>query len=65
MEYDLARARNIDAAPVEMYWTSRTHSFLPRPVHYGTAFFTYRYVAYVGPTVACVTLSIVRPSVPP
>eukprot|EP00978_Attheya_sp_CCMP212_P045792 scaffold360410_cov63-Attheya_sp.AAC.1 len=54
MEYDLPRARNIDAAPVEMYWTARTRSFLPRPVH-GTAFFPYRYVAYVaslGPTVA-------------
>eukprot|EP00978_Attheya_sp_CCMP212_P035104 scaffold150866_cov52-Attheya_sp.AAC.1 len=32
MEYDLARARNVDAAPVEMYWTARTRSFLPRPV---------------------------------
>eukprot|EP00978_Attheya_sp_CCMP212_P030535 scaffold112614_cov32-Attheya_sp.AAC.1 len=32
MEYDLARARNVDATPVEMYWTARTRSFLPRPV---------------------------------
>eukprot|EP00978_Attheya_sp_CCMP212_P044085 scaffold299873_cov43-Attheya_sp.AAC.1 len=36
MEYDLARARNIDAAPVEMCWTSRTRSFLPRPVQVST-----------------------------
>eukprot|EP00978_Attheya_sp_CCMP212_P001325 scaffold2753_cov55-Attheya_sp.AAC.1 len=32
MEYDLPRARNVDAAPVAMYWTARTRSFLPRPV---------------------------------
>eukprot|EP00978_Attheya_sp_CCMP212_P044700 scaffold319085_cov47-Attheya_sp.AAC.2 len=32
MEYDLARARNVDAVPVERYWTARTRSFLPRPV---------------------------------
>eukprot|EP00978_Attheya_sp_CCMP212_P042631 scaffold263134_cov38-Attheya_sp.AAC.1 len=33
MEYDLPRARNIDAStPVEMYWTARTRSFLPQPV---------------------------------
>eukprot|EP00978_Attheya_sp_CCMP212_P009808 scaffold23390_cov43-Attheya_sp.AAC.1 len=51
MEYDLARARNIDAAPVEMYWSARTRSFLPRPVQvHGTAFSPY--VAYVGLTVA-------------
>eukprot|EP00978_Attheya_sp_CCMP212_P009809 scaffold23392_cov41-Attheya_sp.AAC.1 len=51
MEYNLARARNIDAAPVEMYWSARTRSFLPRPVQvHGTAFSPY--VAYLGPTVA-------------
>eukprot|EP00978_Attheya_sp_CCMP212_P045874 scaffold364466_cov31-Attheya_sp.AAC.1 len=51
MEYDLPKARNIDAAPVEMYWTARMRSFLPRPVQvHGTAFSPY--VAYVGPTVA-------------
>eukprot|EP00978_Attheya_sp_CCMP212_P008123 scaffold18908_cov67-Attheya_sp.AAC.1 len=52
-----------------MYWTARTRSFLPRPVHSrGTAFFTYRYVAYVGPTVAYGMVrrhSIHRPSICP
>eukprot|EP00978_Attheya_sp_CCMP212_P015711 scaffold40627_cov77-Attheya_sp.AAC.1 len=38
MEYDLARARNVEAAPVAMYWTARTRSFLPRPVHYDRLF---------------------------
>eukprot|EP00978_Attheya_sp_CCMP212_P002913 scaffold6006_cov35-Attheya_sp.AAC.1 len=67
MEYDLARARNVDAAPLAI--TVQVH---------GTAFSPY--VAYVGPTVAygmdgstlgticsavvyVATLSIVRPSV--
>jgi hypothetical protein len=48
MEYDLARARNVDAAPVEMYRTARTRSFLPPPAH-GTAFFSYvgSYLTYL------------------
>eukprot|EP00978_Attheya_sp_CCMP212_P044878 scaffold325697_cov35-Attheya_sp.AAC.1 len=69
MDNDLPRARNIDAAPVEMYWTARTRSFLPRPVQvtrdrlfpllvrrsqYGSLRDGSNYV---------VTLSIVRPSV--
>eukprot|EP00978_Attheya_sp_CCMP212_P016978 scaffold44915_cov35-Attheya_sp.AAC.1 len=64
MEYDLARARNVDAAPVEMYWTSRTRSFLPRhrlfPLRsLSRSYGSLRTGWYV------VTLSIVRPSVPP
>eukprot|EP00978_Attheya_sp_CCMP212_P034379 scaffold143810_cov72-Attheya_sp.AAC.1 len=42
MEYDLARARNVDAVPpVEMYWTARTRSFLPRPVTWDLLLVTY------------------------
>eukprot|EP00978_Attheya_sp_CCMP212_P019821 scaffold56035_cov41-Attheya_sp.AAC.1 len=71
MEYDLARARNVDAAPVAMYWTARDALF-PSTTSTSTRdrLFplrslrrSYGSLGYGMVVQYVVTLSIVRPSV--